>query len=342
MQAKKIMKQRATIPVFIPEEACPHRCVFCNQRHITGRAKAPSTAQVKAIIDEHLVTLKDIPHREVAFFGGSFTGIPISEQQAYLDVVKPFIEAGIIHSVRISTRPDYITKKILEMLKAGYVKTIELGAQSLDDEVLLLSDRGHTVADVEKAAALINDYGFDLGLQMMTGLPGDTPEKSEETAKKIIALGAKNTRIYPTLVVKDTDLEDLWKNGQYHAMTIEEAIEYSIKPYLIFEEAGVEIIRVGLHPSEGFLNGEDLLAGPFHVAFRELLLTEVWKQLYFKIKKSEKKNAITLLVPEEELRYAIGHGASNKKLLQKTYRYVNYVPIKKVEVPVISKSVSLI
>ena len=109
------MKQRATIPVFIPEEACPHRCVFCNQRHITGRAKAPSTAQVKAIIDEHLVTLKDIPHREVAFFGGSFTGIPISEQQAYLDVVKPFIEAGIIHSVRISTRPDYITKKILEM-----------------------------------------------------------------------------------------------------------------------------------------------------------------------------------------------------------------------------------
>jgi len=336
------MKQRATIPVFIPEEACPHRCVFCNQHHITGKAKAPSTAQVKKIIEEHLVTLKGIPHLEVAFFGGSFTGIPIRQQQEYLEIVRSYIERGIIHSIRISTRPDYITKEILAVLKSGHVRTIELGAQSLDEEVLRLSGRGHSVEDVENAALMINAHGFDLGLQMMTGLPGDTPQKSEYTAKRIIDLGAKNTRIYPTLVVKDTDLEILWRSGDYEALTIEQAIEFSIKPYLLFEEAGVEIIRVGLHPSEGFLSGDDLLAGPFHVAFRELLLTEVWKRVYLKIDCTEIKNAITLVVPEDELQFAVGHGGSNKKMLRNKFRHVNYVPIKRLEFPGCSQVFSLI
>ncbi len=334
------MKQRATIPLFIPEEACPHRCVFCNQHSITGKSRAPSTEQVKDTIEGHMATLKDIPHVEVAFFGGSFTGLPTAQQKAYLNVVRSYIEHGTIHSIRVSTRPDYINDGILDLLKTSHVQTIELGAQSLDEEVLKLCGRGHTVADVESAAALINKYNFDLGLQMMTGLPGDTPEKSEYTARRIIELKAKNTRIYPTLVVKDTALARMWGNGHYIAMTIEEAIRFSLKPYLLFEDAGVEIIRVGLHPSEGFLSGSDLMAGPFHVAFRELLLTAVYAELYSNIRREEKQKMITLLVPQNELRYAIGHGTSNKKTLKEYFRYINYIPIIKIDNPLSARAVS--
>ena len=324
------MKHRATIPLFIPEMACPHRCVFCNQHSITGQMAAPTLTEVKQTIEKYLVTLKGIPHIEAGFFGGSFTGIPLAQQLAYLKVVEPYINEGKIHSIRLSTRPDYIDVEILDMLKQNHVTTIELGAQSLDDEVLLLAGRGHTVKDVADAAALIRSYGFDLGLQMMIGLPGDTPEKTLNTAKQIVALGAHNTRIYPTLVVKDTELARLWMAGKYRALTIDEAVDSTVDPYLIFERAGLEIIRVGLHPAEGFLNGEDLLAGPFHVSFRELVLTKIFERSFYSlIKNSTSKNS-TIHVPASAINYAVGYKRNNRKMLEEKFEHVNFRIMKEI------------
>ncbi|PIE88563.1 MAG: hypothetical protein CSA04_01240, partial [Bacteroidetes bacterium] len=280
-----------------------------------------------------LKTLSGVPFVEVAFFGGSFTGIPIEQQQQYLEVVKPYLREGHIQALRLSTRPDYITVEILEMLKKAGVVTIELGAQSLHEEVLLHSGRGHSVQAVEQASQMIVAHGFQLGLQMMVGLPGDTPERSKHTAKRIIALGATNTRIYPTLVVKETALARKWKEGSYQALSVEEALSYSITPYLLLEEANVEIIRVGLHPSEGFLRGDELLAGPFHVAFRELLMTAIWHRIYLPLcTGTPKKRAITLCVPRDELPYAVGHGSRNKKRLLQSFCYVNYIPMERITI----------
>lgn len=318
------MKHRATIPLFIPEMACPHRCVFCNQHSITGQMAAPTLTEVKQTIEKYLVTLKGIPHIEAGFFGGSFTGIPLAQQLAYLKVVEPYINEGKIHSIRLSTRPDYIDVEILDMLKENHVTTVELGAQSLDDQVLLLAGRGHTAKDVADAAALIRSYGFDLGLQMMIGLPGDTPEKTLNTAKQIVALGAHNTRIYPTLVVKDTELARLWQAGKYRALTIEEAVEATVEPYLIFERAGLEIIRVGLHPAEGFLNGEDLLAGPFHVSFRELVLTKIYERSFQSLIKSSKSRNITIHIPASAINHAVGYKSNNRKMLEEKFEKVNF------------------
>jgi len=324
------MKHRATIPLFIPEMACPHRCVFCNQHSITGQMAAPTIAEVKQTIEKYLVTLKGIPHVEAGFFGGSFTGIPLAQQLAYLKVVEPYINEGKIHSIRLSTRPDYIDVEILDMLKQHHVTTIELGAQSLDDEVLQLSGRGHTAKDVAIASAMIIHYGFDLGLQMMIGLPGDTAEKSLNTAKQIVALGAHNTRIYPTLVVKDTELAQMWQAGKYRALTIDEAVDATVEPYLVFERAGVEIVRVGLHPAEGFLNGEDLLAGPFHVSFRELVLTKIFERSFQSLIKNSRSKNITIHVPASAINYAVGYKSNNRKMLEEKFENVNFRIMKEI------------
>ena len=183
------------IPVFIPELACPNQCIYCNQRHISGQLQVVKPEEVKQIIEQHLATFIKPSHVELAFFGGSFTGIEEKDMITYLETVQPYIEQGDVKNIRISTRPDYINERILEILKKYNVKNIELGAQSLDEEVLNFAKRGHTVKDVENASQLIKSYGFSLGLQMMIGLPLDTLEKSKQTAHKIILLGAESTRI---------------------------------------------------------------------------------------------------------------------------------------------------
>ncbi|MBK8806698.1 MAG: radical SAM protein [Bacteroidales bacterium] len=195
------MPSHVNIPIFIPEKACPHRCIFCNQANISGQKVAPKPSEVKAIIDTYLNTIPSDRKKQVAFFGGSFTGIAIEEQKEYLEVVAPYIENRQIEGIRVSTRPDYIDITKLELLKSYHVKAIELGAQSFNQEVLHLSSRGHTVEDTINAAGLINEYGFELGLQMMLGLPGDTAESATFTAQEIVRLKAQTTRIYPALVI---------------------------------------------------------------------------------------------------------------------------------------------
>lgn len=260
-----------TIPVFVPELACPNRCVFCNQNSISGCLEQPGMAEVAQIIEDRLKTIpKEGTHIEIGFFGGNFTGIEETLQRSYLSIAYKYLVSEAIQGIRLSTRPDYIDLSALGLLKEYGVSTIELGAQSLDDEVLKLAGRGHSVSDIEKASRLILENGFKLGLQMMTGLPGDTPDKSIRTAKKIIQLGAENTRIYPTLVIKDTQLAELWHNGSYKPQSLEEAVTLTATLLEIFKEAGVKVIRVGLHPSKELLEGGELLAGPYHPNFRQL------------------------------------------------------------------------
>jgi len=314
-----------TIPVFIPEEACPNRCVFCNQHRIAGAECAPSVEEVIAKVVEHLLTIPDGNDVEIGFFGGNFTGIPVEEQKAYLASVQPYIESGRVTGIRISTRPDYISRDILLMLKQYHVTTIELGAQSLDEEVLKLAGRGHTAAQVHEASRMIIEHGFNLGLQMMIGLPGDTAEKSIYTAKEIIKIGAECTRIYPTLVIKDTDLEQLYLEGKYQPLSQAEAISRVADIVPLFIAANVKILRIGLHPSEGLLDNTSLVAGPFHVAFGELVFSEIWRRLLCNMAfENGKRNLLTLTVPVGMSNAAIGHKALNKAMLLESFRKVTF------------------
>ena len=208
-------------------QGCPFDCVFCDQRQITGQQNAQSDAEIAGKIEQYLATLPDENCKiEIGFFGGSFTGLKVTEQQRYLDLAKPWLKSGKISGIRLSTRPDYINDEILKMLKECGVTAIELGVQSMDDEVLRLAGRGHTADDVKKAAGKIKAAGFSLGLQMMTGLPGDSFDKSLKTAEEIVLLGADSTRIYPALVIRNTSLENIYRQGRYKPLTLDEAVDW--------------------------------------------------------------------------------------------------------------------
>lgn len=324
------MKKHYVIPIFIPESACPFRCTYCNQYNITEKATSPNPDEVASFISKYLET---IPYQnpevvvKVAFFGGNFTGLPISEQEAYLKVVQNFIDNKSIQTIQLSTRPDYISDPILQLLKKYRVSLIELGAQSLDAEVLKCTKRGHTVQDVEKSAHMIHQYGFELGLQMMIGLPGDTFDKSLATAQKIVDLGAKYSRIYPTLVIKDTDLEQEYKNGNYIPLTLEQAVDWCAQIVPIFEQNGVQILRLGLHPSEGLIHHETLIAGPFHVSFKELVLTTLWREKLQQLSQNNHTDTFELEVPKAEINYAIGYESRNKLWLERKYKKVIFKQI---------------
>ena len=311
------------IPIFIPELACPNRCIYCNQRYISGQINQPEKEEIIEKINTNLSTFKPPYKAELAFFGGSFTGIEPHKQIEYLEIIQPYIKRGEIESIRISTRPDYINESILQTLKAYNVRTIELGAQSLCQDVLDYAQRGHRVEDVENASKLIIDSGFDLGLQMMIGLPKDSIEKSILSAEKIVSLGAKSTRIYPTLVIENTELANLYRKGDYIPLELDDAVIWAANIYKIFYNNNVRILRVGLHPSESLINKTELLAGAFHVSFRELVLTEIWKQELNQIPKDKTKQLIITTHPKSK-NHAIGYCSSNKNYLQTQFKHVFY------------------
>ena len=269
------MSARACIlPVFVPHLGCPHACVFCNQRRISG-ALAPATAEdVKNSIAEAAAFLPKGGKRQLAFYGGSFTAIPAEEQEALLSAAKEALDRGEIDAIRLSTRPDAIDAVVLDRLRTYGVETVELGAQSMDDRVLRLSERGHTAADVEKAAELVKSAGFRLILQMMTGLPGATDETDTETARRLIALGPDGVRIYPTVIVRDTALYDMWQAGSYREHTVEDAVRVCAKIVPLFEAAGIPVIRLGLNPTEE-LSGGAAAGGSYHPALGELVKSRI-------------------------------------------------------------------
>ena len=301
------------IPIFIPQKACPFRCTYCNQFAIAGQSRIPSPKDAEKIIHEYLGTIPVGSDIRIAFFGGSFTGMSIEEQNSYLDMALPYVQNGTVSGIQLSTRPDYITTEILDNLKQHGVSLIELGAQSLHDSILQAVNRGHTVKQVEEASAMIRQYGFELGLQMMIGLPGDSKKRALQTAQQIANFGATCTRIYPTLVVQNTPLAKDFQNGLYQPLTLDEAVDWCKELYLFFQRKNITVLRMGLHPSEGLLSGSGYLAGPFHVSFKELVLSAVWHDKILEQLHGDPNAESVVQVPTEQINYAVGYGGSNRK-----------------------------
>jgi len=321
------------IPVFIPELACPFQCVYCDQRKITGQEHLLKDNEILQDVEQHLQSFKS-DNREVqlAFFGGTFTGLSIAEQEHYLKLIQPFIQSQDIQGIRISTRPDYINLQNLKLLKQYGVTHIELGAQSLVDEVLQASFRGHSVEDVRKAAELIRAEGFVLGLQMMIGLPEDSPERSLETARRIIDFGARETRIYPTVVIRGTNLAKLWEQGKYLALDTDSAIVQSAKLYQFFEDNNVNVLRVGLYPSEELSAQGEAVAGPDMPHFKEKVLSYIWKSILLEgLDLSLKDKKLKISVNPKEINFAVGFAAGNRKYLEQFFKKVKFIMNPKLE-----------
>lgn len=259
--------KHGNLAFFIPHHGCPHQCSFCNQCTITGHLHAPSSQEVDQAVQQALCHSQE-RCLEIAFFGGSFTAVDPEYQDALLTVAQRYVQDGRVQGIRISTRPDAISTGILERLKKHGVTAIELGAQSMSDAVLSRNQRGHTAAQVQNAAQMIRAMGFSLGLQMMVGLDCDTPLQTFDTAQKLAELYPDTMRIYPTVVLRGTPLEQRFLAGEYQPMELSEAVELCACLLDVFEAHHIPVIRLGLHDSPQLHHNR--LAGPWHPAFREL------------------------------------------------------------------------
>ena len=275
------MKKNYIIPIFVPHLGCPMACTFCNQKKISGEQKQVKAKDVKKIIEYYLDNFEDDnADVEVAFFGGSFTGIEEKKQNELLEAANEYIDAGQVDSIRISTRPDYINKKILKRLKKYNVKTIELGVQSTNDYILRKAKRGHTFADVKKASRLIRWHGFKLGHQMMVGLQDSTLIDELNTAKDIAKMKPKMVRIYPVLVIRGTELEEEYQNDEYEPLTVEQAVERCKEIYNFFNKKKINVIRIGLQTTDEISDpkneASEVVAGPYHENFRQLVESSIY------------------------------------------------------------------
>ena len=266
------------IPVFLPHAGCPQRCVFCDQATITGENPSlPSTESLRKQVNSFIAfkskQRKDV---QVAFYGGNFLGLGEKIVRMLLKEATAFVQAGKVDSIRFSTRPDTIDAVRLNWLKNYPVSTIELGVQSMDDGVLALSNRGHTTRDTEKAVGLLKENTYQIGLQLMLGLPGDDEDRAINSAEKAAALSPDFVRIYPTLVLKKSPLARLFRKGQYVPLSLEAAVSLTKKLYRIFESRTIPVIRMGLQASEDLDAGTDILSGPYHPAFGQLVYADLF------------------------------------------------------------------
>ena len=320
------MKKEYIIPIFVPHLGCPNNCIFCNQKKISGQTKMVTTKDVKETIDYYLKNFRD-NHKyvEVAFFGGSFTAIPEEQQRELLEAVQPYIANKQVGSIRISTRPDCIDKKILKMLKSYHVKTIELGVQSMNNYILNRCQRGHTAEDVKTASKLIRWHGFTLGHQMMVGLPESTKQDEINTAKELIKLKPKIVRIYPVLVIKDTPLAKEYETGEYTPLTVNQAVERCKEIVEMFNKNKITVIRIGLQNTEEITDPSDknseVVAGPYHPAFRQLVEASMWyDSIVNKIKQiNTKVMQVKIIANPENVNNIIGHKKENILKLKETY-----------------------
>ncbi len=305
------------IPVFIPHLGCPNQCVFCNQRSISG-VKRFDPDSVREIIDEALSTVGDEDFAEIAFFGGSFTGIDRDLMLYLLEIADSYVRSGRVRSVRCSTRPDYIDDGIIDILVKHNVKVVELGLQTASDEILSITKRNHTFEDEVRACRLITEGGLTLIGQMMIGLPGSTLADEIRTAEFIISAGASGARVYPTVVFRETELCSWAENKSYTPLDIDDAVARSAEVVKLFRASGVDVIRVGLCASDNLISEDTYFAGPNHPALGEL----VENRIYFD-RISERVRAlpynsesvIYIEVPRGELSKAVGQKKRNKFLL---------------------------
>lgn len=264
--------KKGNISIFVPHIGCPNKCSFCNQNTITGQTKAPTPQTVVNIIEKALER-KDEFEFEVGFFGGSFTAIDRDYMISLLEAAKPYVESGAVSGIRCSTRPDFIDDEVLTLLKSYGTTTIEIGAQSMDDGVLLKNMRGHTAKDVRNAAELIKKYKIDLGIQMMTDLYGSSLKKDRHTAREIIKLKPEMVRIYPTVVLKNTYLAKLYEEGKYTCTPLKTTVALCAQLVAMFEEKGIKVIRLGLHASKDIK--KNMLAGGYHDSFGLLVQSRI-------------------------------------------------------------------
>ena len=320
------MKKQYIIPIFVPHLGCPNECTFCNQRKISGEQRNVTEEDVKKTIEYYLSSFKDTNSKiEVAFFGGSFTGIDAELQEKLLGAAYEFIKAKKVDSIRISTRPDYIDKTILKRLKKYKVKTIELGVQSTNNYILEKCKRGHNFEDVKKASKLIRWNGFTLGHQMMVGLPESTELDELNTAKDLAKLKPKMVRIYPVLVIKGTELEKEFINGTYEPLSVEQAVERCKELCYFFGKKKINVIRIGLQNTDticepGTQNSE-VVAGPYHETFRQLVESSIYYDtIVDRIKKfNTKVKEVEIKVNPQNVSNVVGYKKQNVLKLKETY-----------------------
>ena len=307
--------KHVNVSLFVPHLGCPNSCIFCNQKTISGKCEPLKNEDITKACDIAKNGNYDISDSEIAFFGGSFTAIEREKMISFLETARPYV-GTYFSGIRISTRPDCIDREVLGILKEYGVTAIELGAQSMSEDVLIKNERGHTPGDTENACRLIREYGFSLGLQMMTGLYGSDDETDIYTARKFIELKPDTVRIYPTTVLENTKLEALYRAGKYNPPSLDDSIKLCSRLLLMFRENNIRVIRLGLHSGGNVEDG--FVAGAYHPAFRELVEGEIYKSLI-----AEKLSALpdgdyTLSVHPKELSKALGQKRCNVDFFSKT------------------------
>ncbi len=311
------------LPIFIPHLGCPNDCVFCNQRKISGTMCFNKTS-VKKDIDSFLATVpSESCEIQLAFFGGSFTGIERSDMLYLLGIAKEYTDRGLISSVRLSTRPDYIDGEILDILEAHGVQSIELGIQSMSDEVLKVCKRGHTADISRQACRMIKKRGFELIGQMMTALPGSSREDETSTARELVSLGVDGARIYPTMVFSGTELEDIYDRGDYTPPSLEELTDRTEAVFSVFAEAGIPVIRIGLQASDGLGETDGIVAGSYEAAMGEMVISRHYLKkltaLLDPVRDEIKDKELTVYCPKGEISKVIGQKQTNKLKILSEY-----------------------
>lgn len=325
------------IPIFIMNRGCPHRCIFCHERITAGGDHQPvSTSTLAEAMANHRRSQREkVPSSrkedvQLAFYGGNFTGLPHREQMDLLHMAAPYIDAKEINSIRISTRPDAIDDKIIPVLKENYVRTVEMGAQSLVNDVLLASNRGHSADDVAKAVGLLQAAGIEVGLHLMIGLPGDNRETFMQSVEKAVALAPDMVRIHPTLVFRDTPLAEAFYRGDYTPLSMEEAMKCCKYAVRRFEEANIPVIRLGLQTTREMEQPGTVVAGPFHPAFGALVESSSWlDQASAMLRmRNVKQKRVTFYVPPRKESAFRGQHNENLSVLAKRFDLID-IQVKK-------------
>lgn len=269
------------VPVFIPNQGCPHRCIFCEQEKITSQKARPMDgAGVIRIVEPALRSPKfDPTNAEIAFYGGTFTSLAVNVMEELLDAAGAYLKKGLFCGIRVSTRPDALDEKRLDLMKAHGVRTVELGVQSMDRRVLFLSSRGHSPEDSERAVCFLREKGFRVGVQLMPGLPGDSEDIFLSTIERLVPLRPDMARIYPAVVLRGTGLAQLYRRGDYTPLTLEKAVEICAEGCRRFENAGIPVIRIGLMSSPDLIDLDQILAGPWHSAFGFLVRCRILQKV---------------------------------------------------------------
>jgi len=307
------------VPLFIPHLGCPHRCIFCNQRVITGASERKWEALRSGLgeeIERWLARKKTGKAAQAAFYGGSFTALPLQVQIDMLRQVQPFLRDGRLQSIRLSTRPDAVNETNCSLLRENGVKTVELGVQSMNDAVLAASGRGHTSSQVEVAFKLLRKFDFSVGGQLMLGLPADTVGKALTSAEALAALGPDFVRIYPTVVVRGSALADLYREGHFRPLSLSRAVVLTSLVKEVFDRSGIAVIRMGLQQTETLTT--EILAGPHHAAFGELVLArQYFKRLRKLLAARQRGVAHRLSVAVRDQSILRGQGNANWRQLER-------------------------